>query len=44
MQKPLPNNMHTLSLILETYNIICDKSPRKIPYYRLNHSTLVIKQ
>jgi hypothetical protein len=22
----------------------CDNSPRKIPYYRLNQSTLVIKQ
>jgi hypothetical protein len=23
---------------------ICDNPPRKIPYYRLNQSTLVIKQ
>jgi hypothetical protein len=25
-------------------DVLCDKPPRKIPYYHLNQSTLVIKQ
>jgi hypothetical protein len=37
---------YTTSSVARTFfnEIVCDNPPRKIPYYRLNQSTLVIKQ